>query len=569
MSSPAIPFNTAGLKPELFVGAYTRSVPRLVIVAALTVLVVAGFGLRARGLGSEGLSEDELNKLNAVTEYRTQGLTSANGEHPLLMKALLTVSVVTADAWNRTSIVASRPELNVPVETSLRFPSTIFGALTAVMIFLVATELFGWEIGLLAATLWTFDPLAIGCNRIAKEDTFLIFFFMLANFFWLRGQRLAESEPGKSPERYYWATAAAFGAMLASKYVPLLIGIPVSYNYAFQKIPATRWIIGKKRFIKFFLVMGVAFLIFNPTILLPDTWRAMLKFSTNRMIGHDSYEFMGRLYPHKFSDWLRGEPWYFFLALIATKMPVLTIAGFIGGLFLLLRRKLGEGRYFLFLWLAVWALGFMFVGGKFTRYITSVLPAIVITAAIGIQFAAREIGKFAGRVLQSESMNAYAGAVLPAVVIVASIWSSATAGPHYRLYLNAMAARFVQPGEMFPQDEFYDAYMQQAMAEIAKRARPNARIAGELPGVGSYYATRAGRPDLICFELSDPAELAKLQPGDFVIDARGRTYFSNQAMLMRLRQASQPALTISVGDIPAANIYVLDQKSLAALRGEN
>ena len=36
-----------------------------------------------------------------------------------------------------------------------------------------------------------------------------------------------------------------------------------------------------------------------------------------------------------------------------------------------------------------------------------------------------------------------------------------------------------------------------------------------------------------------------ISPGDFVIDARGRTYFSNQAMLTRLRIASQPAFTVS------------------------
>jgi dolichyl-phosphate-mannose-protein mannosyltransferase len=568
LSSTVIPFTTAGLKPELFAGAYPYSLPRVVMILVLTLLVAAGFAFRATGLSSEGLSEDELNKLEAVNEYRTRGLTSANGEHPLLMKALLTASVVAADAWNRTSTVASQPELNVPVETSLRLPGALFGAFTAVVIFLVATELFGWEIGLLSAALWAFDPLAIGYNRIAKEDTFLVFFFMLGNFFWLRGQRIAEGQPGENPERYYWATAAAFGAMLASKYVPLLIGIPVAYNYVFQKIPVTRWVIGKRRFIKFFLVMGVAFLIFNPTILLPDTWRAMLRFSTNRMIGHDSYEFMGRLYPHKFSDWLRGEPWYFYLALIGTKMPVLPLAGFIGGLLLLFRRKMGDGRYFLLIWFAIWSIGFMFVGGKFTRYIISVLPAIILTAAIGIQFAARGIGKFGARLLKHESMNAYARAVLPSIVILFSIWSAAKAAPHNRFYLNALAARIVRPGEMFPQDEFYDAYMQQALIEISKRARPNTRVAGETPSVASYYANRAGRSDLICVEVSDPTELAKLQPGDFVIDARGRTYFSNQAMLTRLRQSAQPAFTVSVGNVPAAGVYVLDQKSLAALRGQ-
>jgi hypothetical protein len=58
-----------------------------------------------------------------------------------------------------------------------------------------------------------------------------------------------------------------------------------------------------------------------------------------------------------------------------------------------------------------------------------------------------------------------------------------------------------------------------------------------------------------------------LTPGDFVIDARGRTYFTNQAMLTRLRGAGQPAFTIALGATPAANVYFLDQKSLDALRG--
>ena len=556
------------MRPELFVGSRAYSLPRVLLITALCVLVVAGFALRANGLSSEGLSEDELNKLEAVNEYRSQGLSSANGEHPLLMKALLTVSVVTADAWDRTSFVSSHRELNIPVETSLRLPGALFGAFTAVLIFLVATELFGWEIGLLSAALWTFDPLAIGYNRIAKEDTFLIFFFLLANFFWLCGQRVAESQPERNPERYYWATAAAFGAMLASKYVPLLIGIPCAYNYAFQKIPVTRWVIGKKRFIKFFVVMGVAFLVFNPTILLPDTWRAMLKFTTNRMIGHDSYEFIGRLYPHKFSDWLRGQPWYFYLALIGAKMPVLPLAGFIGGLALLFRRKIGDGRYFLGLWFAIWSIAFMFVGGKFTRYILSIQPAVIITSAIGIQFAARRLAKLCAILLNNESIKVYAGAALPAVVVLFSIWSTVTAAPHYRFYVNALAGRFVAAGEMFPQDEFYDAYMQQVMAEIAQRAQPGARVGNETPSVATYYANRAGRPDLISVELSDPAEIEKLRPGDFVIDARGRTYFSNQAMLTRLRQSAQPAFSVSVGSVPAAGVYVLDRKSLAVLRGE-
>ena len=56
--------------------------------------------------------------------------------------------------------------------------------------------------------------------------------------------------------------------------------------------------------------------------------------------------------------------------------------------------------------------------------------------------------------------------------------------------------------------------------------------------------------------------------GDFLIDARGRTYLSNQAVLTRLRAAATPSFTVYVGSTHAANVYVLDEKSLAALRGQ-
>ncbi len=139
MSAVAPPAITAGLRPELFGEADARSLNRTLLAVVLSVLVIVGFGFRVTGLGTEGLSEDELNKLNALSDYRAHGLTAANGEHPLLMKAMLTVSVIGAEKWNATSLVATHPELNIPVETSLRLPNALFGALTVVLLFLVAS----------------------------------------------------------------------------------------------------------------------------------------------------------------------------------------------------------------------------------------------------------------------------------------------------------------------------------------------------------------------------------------------------------------------------------------------
>src|SRR5205085_1922217 len=249
---------TAGLRPELLGHLHPRiALSRASLVVLLGVLVLAGLVFRVAGIGAEGLSEDELNKLSAVADYRAHGLTSANGEHPMLMKALLTASLITAEKWNDTSLASSHPEtLHISVEAALRLPSAIFGAFTALLIYLVAAELFGAEVALIAALLWALDPTAIGFNRVAKEDTFFVFFFLLANFFWLRTQTIMESGSERNPEPYYWATGAAFGAMTASKYMPFFIAISVSYNYIFQKLPDRRWQIGWPRYPIIFAITG-------------------------------------------------------------------------------------------------------------------------------------------------------------------------------------------------------------------------------------------------------------------------------------------------------------------------
>ena len=137
MSARPAPAVTAGLKPELFAARGARVLGRTWVAIALVALFVAGASLRLAGLSAEGLSEDEFNKLAAVEDYRAHGLTPANGEHPFLMKAMQTACVVAAERWNGAAFVAARPELHVPVETALRFPSALCGALTVLLLFLL------------------------------------------------------------------------------------------------------------------------------------------------------------------------------------------------------------------------------------------------------------------------------------------------------------------------------------------------------------------------------------------------------------------------------------------------
>jgi hypothetical protein len=555
---------TASIKPELLKGQNVRVMSRALVVSALVLIIGAGFGFRLSGLGAEGLSEDELNKLRTVSDYRTKGLTSTNGEHPFLMKALMTTSIVTVEGWNEGSFAAGMSSLRVSEETALRLPAALFGAFTSLLIFLVVAELFGTATGLIAAALWAFDPAGIGFNRIAKEDTFLLFFFLLANVFWLRGQRVAESGKPR-PEKYYWATAAGFGAMLASKYMPHLIAISGAYYYIFQGIPATRWRMGKRKWLIFFAVMGAAFLVCNPTILLPGTWREMRIFAGEQRIGHDGYEFMGQLYRNQMTLWLKGSPWYFYYAFMAFKMPLTVIIAFLVGLPLLLTKRLGDGRYFIFFWLFFWFFPFPLLGGKFTRYFTMALPVVLITAAIGVNAAGQWLAQTLRRNAASETLCGSAQASLAILLIASSAFASAGAKPHYRLYTNMLGGGQERAGSYFPHDEFYDASMRETARYIAASARPGARVGSEAPELFTHYAVLAGRTDLVSLSLSDPKALPNLTTGDIIIVARGRRYFSNDVLLTKLDATIHPVIVLSLGGVPSTRIYLLDENAQRAI----
>lgn len=536
---------TAGINPAKFSNHSFFTENRVVLAAVLSFLVLIGFGFRVFDLSKESLSEDELNKLQTVNEYRTNGLTGRNGEHPFLMKGLQWVSLSVSEKVNQIL-----PSANISEETALRFPTVLFGSLTVLLIFFLVKELFGSNLGLISAALWAFDPNAIGFNRIAKEDSFLLFFFLLANVFWLRSQAIAEKGE-KDPTPYYWATAVSFGAMVASKYLIHILGIFGAYYNIFQGIPATKWRMGKLKWLTFFVIMGIAFLIFNPTILLPDTWREMLIFSGEKRIGHDAYEFCGTLYQNKVTTWLYGVPWTFYYVFIATKTPILTLFFFLVGLPFAFQKKLGDGRYFLLFWAFFLFLPFTFMGGKFVRYFTMAQPLILIFAAIGFYFT-----------IEYLKLKRIAKIILLIFFLGFSIWCSASVAPHYRLFTNSIG----NDNHFFPHDEFYDLSSREAVQAISKHAAEGAVIASETPYLITYYAEKIGRNDLQSVSLSDKENVRNLRVGDFVLAAEGRRYFSNDAYLQFLKTQTKPIERIPVNGIYSAEIFQLDEISLNEIR---
>ena len=92
----------------------------------------------------------------------------------MLMKLAMWGSVAAADAWNRR-VPADR---RVAPETAIRLPNAIAGAVITLALFGVAQLLFGDLAAVAAAMFWAFDVNAIAINRVGKEDTFLLLFFV-------------------------------------------------------------------------------------------------------------------------------------------------------------------------------------------------------------------------------------------------------------------------------------------------------------------------------------------------------------------------------------------------------
>jgi hypothetical protein len=229
---------------------------------------------------------------------------------------------------------------------------------------------------------------------------------------------------------------------------------------------------------------------------------------------------------------------------------------------LLFRPRLGDGRFFVLFWMFYWALAFVFGGGKFIRYFTSALPAVLIASAIGIHFVASLVTRLFAKLCATGDMRFYARSTLASLCIFCSAWASASAAPHYRLYTNALGGGKAGAGRYFPHDEFYDSSMGGVMFEIARRAGPGARVASESPAVADYYAHQANRADLKSVSLSDYPALRDLKAGDFIIVERGRRYFSNDALLGALHQSATPAFQATLDNVPSADVYILDQSSL-------
>ncbi|MCA1566706.1 MAG: glycosyltransferase family 39 protein [Acidobacteria bacterium] len=524
------------------------------VALSLVLLVVAGFGLRAHAIADAGFAEDEINKLEAARAYG-RGQITPNAEHPMLLKTLVFVSLKASEAWNAGAAGATRPEISE--EAAVRLPNVIFGALTVVPLYLLTAAFFGKRTALLGALLWSFGVNAITYNRIAKEDTLLVFFMLFAFYFYLRAKQTSGHEP-RAKRKFYLASAVSFGLMFASKYFPHYFGLNMLYHHLVaqrQRAPGEPR--GRTPAIFYPLVL-VTFLVANPAVLLPETWRYLTAYSSEGLLTHHGYLMGETLYPNQMSSTPFGTPVYFYLLFLAIKTPLPLLVAFVAGVAACIRRRRRPGEAFLLLMFVLWIVPYSLAGAKWLRYAHSLLPLVYMFAAVGIMWLLRSV---APRIVNGERGGSSAPLrVVRALVFLCFValpaWLALDAAPHYATYTNALGAG--RAGYYFPHDEFYDDGLREAIKYVSEHAPERATVVHETPAVMRYYLLKFNRADLDSRVLSNPSFRLDAAPRPaYIILQRGRTYFENREKMDETRARGRKVYEGFVGGLSAVEVYEL------------
>jgi hypothetical protein len=499
------------------------------------LLAAGGFYLRADGLSRVGLAEDEVNKLDAVRAY-ARGDVTPNAEHPMVMKSLIFLSVEAADAWN----AHAAPALQIADETALRLPNVIFGALTIFPVFLLTAFFFGRRTGLVAAALWAAGLNAITYNRIAKEDTLLVFFMLWAFYFYLRA-KAASGFDHAAKRRNYLASAASFALMFASKYFPHYFGLNMLYHHYAKLRRREPGEPSGRTPLYFYAAVAAVFLLVNPALLFPATWKYLIAYTSEGLLTHSGYLMGDTLYRNVMSATpFGGTPAYFYLLYLGVKVPLPVTLALLAGLAVCARRWREPGPAFLLLMFVLWVLPYSLVGAKWLRYSLSLMPFVYMIAAVGVVAMIRGAAEWLTlqRAPRERLVWWAVGAVAIFVFVALPAWSAWKARPHYALYTNALAPH--SAGYYFPHDEFYDDGLREAIEYVAQSAPPGSTVAHETPGVVRHYLEEFGRTDLDSRVISDPTFDATSPGGaTYVIVQRGRVYFENRAELDAVRNGGR------------------------------
>jgi hypothetical protein len=507
---------------------------------ALTAIVAVAMAFRLSSLAAYGLSDDEVTKVRATEAY-SRGDFTVNAEHPMLMKLAIWASLGAANGWNR--VVPARAA--IPVEAAVRLPNAIVGAASVLAMYGVAHAYFGMPVGLIAALLMALDPAITSINRLAKEDTFVVFFLLLAVWLYERAKQIGARDTVRA-QPWYTASAAAFGLMMASKYLPHFYGLycvvnVVTHRDAGPNIPIRR---------RFFATLGAAFAVANFAVFLPGTWRHILGYVQGSSLSHHGWPYAGQLWVTDVPISPLGIPPTFYVALLLTRLPVVTLIGaVIGGVVTWTRRR-ERGFVFLRVFFLFQLIGFSLLAAKFLRYSLPILVVVDLMAAVGIVAAVEWLVKRMTSGLRPVLRPMAYGAL--AVVLFAG---QLQAAPFFSTHRTTLARWLDPDGHRFPESS-YDCGVREAVSRIVADAQPGAAIVSEVPQVVEFYLSRSPRRDLQVKSSSGGGVFSNTTE-QWVLVQESHLYFETEELIALLRLRHAPVAEFHIDNVTVLQLFRL------------
>jgi hypothetical protein len=512
---------------------------RLAPLIALLLTVLA-FVVRVDNIGFNSLSEDEAAKWRAVEEYRHGHFAGVNSEHPMMLKALACVSIEVGERWNRLASSHNLPTMRP--EGWLRLPNVFFGAATTFIIYLLGCRMLRTVGALAASFFWAVAPIPVAINRLAKEETLLIFFTLLACYFHFRAK---QAQTDTETRRFSYLSAIGFGLAFASQYVLHLFGLNALGWHLAGRAGLDRKPIVNRRF---FVVIALTFVLVNPVILSPRNLGCIMGWFHHGGASHHGYDFNGALYLNFPSQLFAGVPWYYYVWLLIMKTPLPILLAIVAGGILLLRNRDSLASCCFVSMGLVQMVGLSVSGGKFIRYSLWLLPFLYLAGGYAVQEASRWMRD---RRMSLITIGAAAILVFGGSVLDLCAWS-----PYYAFYLNSIGGGRRNVARFFSPDEVAESDTRQ-VAELACRTSPaHARLATARPLSMAWYVERYGRSDIQVTPLYDRAY--DPHNGDLIVLEPSRRFLETQRYFDLLENSGIPGREIRFGPVLTSTVYVFD-----------
>jgi hypothetical protein len=505
---------------------------------ALTAIVAVALTFRFSSLALYGLSDDEVTKVRATEAY-ARGDFTANAEHPMLMKLAVWSSIGVADRWN--NVVSAGYQ--IPVETAVRLPNVVIGTASVLVMYGVASAYFGTPVALIAALLMALDPAITSINRLAKEDTFVVFFFLLAVWLYERAKQIGVRDTGGA-QPWYMGSAAAFGLMMASKYLPHFYGLYCVVNVATLRNAGPNSPVRRR----FFAALAAAFAIANVAVFFPGTVRHMLDYLQGGRVTHHGWPYDGQLWVTDVPISALGVPPDFYATLLLTRLSLVTLIGATIGCVIAWKHRRERGYVFLRVFFVFQMVGFSVMAAKFLRYSLPILVIVDLLAAVGIVAAVDWLVKRTSAKLRPVLMPVTYAAL--AIVLFAG---QLQASPFFSMHRTAFARWLDDDGRRFPESS-YDFGVREAVSRIVASARPGATIVSDVPQVVAFYLSRSPRMDLHVKPLASNGVFSSTTE-QWVIVQESHVYFETEELITLLRLRHRPVAEFRMDDVAVLQLF--------------